>query len=61
MIVCWPGHVLPGRVSDFLWYFRTSCRPLPNWDTPRCRQVSTAFQLFRSCSAQRLPAENKSP
>ncbi len=21
MIVCWPGHVTPHRVSDFLWYF----------------------------------------
>jgi len=21
MIVCWPGHIRPGRVSDLLWYF----------------------------------------
>lgn len=21
MIVCWPGHIKPGRVSDLLWYF----------------------------------------
>lgn len=21
MIICWPGHIKPGRVSDLLWYF----------------------------------------